>query len=108
MSALLVPVRNPRVAARVVDGRALIVVVDTKRLHTLNEVGTRVWELCDGRDLPAIAAVVAGEFEVEPATALRDVERFVAELEALGALERVQEQPGAVELPAGTAPGGLP
>jgi hypothetical protein len=87
MSALAAPRRNPRIAARVVDGKALIVVVDAKRLHTLNEVGTRVWQLCDGRSVRAIAEVLAAEFEVGLADAQRDVERFVAELERLGALE---------------------
>lgn len=81
------PRRNERVAARVVEGKALIVVIDQKQLHTLNEVGTRVWELCDGRSLDAIAAAIVHEFEVDEQTALRDVQRFVAELRALGALE---------------------
>jgi hypothetical protein len=87
MSALAGPRRNPRIAARVVDGKALIVVVDAKRLHTLNEVGTRVWELCDGRSVHAIAEVLVAEFAVGLADAQRDVARFVAELERLGALE---------------------
>ena len=91
MSALVVPRRNPRIAARVVDGKALIVVVDAKRLHTLNEVGTRVWELCDGRSVRAIAESVAEEFEVELEQALRDVERVADELARLGALEAPAE-----------------
>ena len=82
-----VPRRNQRVAARVVEGKALIVVIDEKRLHTLNEVGTRVWELCDGRSVDAIADAVVDEFEVDKATALADVERFVDELHKCGALE---------------------
>lgn len=81
-----VPRRRERIAARVVDGRALVVVLDEKALHTLNEVGTRVWELCDGRDVEAIAAALAEEFEVEPGTALADVRRFVGELCEHGAL----------------------
>lgn len=82
-----IPKKNERVAARVVEGKALIVVIDNKQLHTLNEVGTRVWELCDGRSLDAIAEAMVGEFEVDKPTAVRDVQRFVDELHALGALE---------------------
>ena len=52
-----IPHRAQRTAARVVEGRALVVVLDDQALHTLNEVGTRVWELCDGRDVAAIASV---------------------------------------------------
>jgi len=81
------PTRNPRIAARVVDGKVLIVVIDKKQLHTLNAVGTRIWELCDGRSVAAIADALVTEFEVDVATAMRDVQRFVAELGALGALE---------------------
>lgn len=81
------PTRNPRTAARVVDGKALIVVIDQRRLHTLNAVGTRVWELCDGRSVLAIADALAAEFEVDRDTALRDVQRFVEQLRELGALE---------------------
>lgn len=81
------PTRSPRTAARVIAGKALIVVIDHKKLHTLSAVGTRIWELCDGRSVTAIADAVVAEFEVDPATALRDVQRFVTELSALGALQ---------------------
>lgn len=87
-----VPRKNDRIAARVIDGRAVIVVLDRRHLHTLNEVGTRVFDLCDGR-LPvhAIAAQIGQEFEVEPEVALRDVQRFVHELSGAGALELTLE-----------------
>jgi hypothetical protein len=81
-----VPRRAERIAARVVDGRALIVVLDQKALHALNGVGTRVWELCDGRSIAAIADALAVEYEVGASTALADVQRFVGELCAKGAL----------------------
>jgi hypothetical protein len=82
-----VPRRAERIAARTLDGKALIVVLDQKRLHTLNPVGTRVWELCDGRSVAAIAATLAAEYDVSAAAALADVQRFVAELCDQGALE---------------------
>jgi hypothetical protein len=78
--------QHERIAARVVDGKALVVVLDDKQLHRLNGVGTRVWELCDGRSVQAIADVLAEEFEVEPERALSDVRAFVQELSGLGAL----------------------
>jgi GeoRSP system PqqD family protein len=81
------PRRNPRVAARVVDGKALIVVIDQRKLHTLNEVGTRVWELCDGRELSEIVRSVVDEFDVDEPSAERDVRAFVKQLSELGALE---------------------
>lgn len=81
-----IPRQAERIAARVIDGQALVVVLDDRRLHALNLVGSRVWELCDGRSVEAIATTLATEFEVEPEVALADVRRFVAELRAAGAL----------------------
>jgi hypothetical protein len=81
-----IPRRAERTAARVVAGRALVVVLDDRALHSLNEVGTRVWELCDGRTVAAIAETLANEFEVDAMTALADVRRFVGELHERGAL----------------------
>ncbi len=79
--------QSRRTAARTIEGRAVVIVIDEQKLHTLNGVGTRVWELADGRSVGAIADQIATEFEVDRAVALRDVGRFVGELEALGALE---------------------
>ena len=82
-----VPRHRERIAARVIDGKALIVILDEKQLHTHNSVRTRVWELCDGRSVEAIAGALVAEFEVEAGAALADVRRFVAELCERGALE---------------------
>ena len=86
IEAHTIPRRAERTAARVVDGRALVVVLDDHALHTLNEVGTRVWELCDGRNVGAIATAVAEEFEVDAPRALDDVRQFVERLLDCGAL----------------------
>lgn len=77
-SAVVVPC--PRIASRVIDGRAVVVVIDSRRLHTLNAVGTRVFELLDGRPLGEVAKVVHEEFDVSYEQALADVEAFAVEL----------------------------
>lgn len=79
--------KSPRIAARVVDGSALIVVIDTQMLHRLDEVGTRVWELCDGKSVAELADALVEHYEVERAQALDDVREFVSELRGIGALE---------------------
>jgi hypothetical protein len=49
--------------------------------HDLNEVGSRVWELCDGAHTEAdIALALVEEFEVDLATASRDAADFIDEL----------------------------
>ena len=74
-------------ASRVTRGEALVVLIEQRKLHRLNDVGTRVWELCDGRSLGAIVGTVVEEFEVEPAQAAREVQAFIEELLGLGALQ---------------------
>ena len=75
-----------RVAARVVGGKALVVVVDRGRLHTLNATGTFLWERCDGRTVGELADALVEAWPIDRARALADVGRFVEELAAAGAL----------------------
>jgi len=77
---------NPRVAARIVEGHALVVVLDQRQVHRLDEVGSRIWELCDGRTLGAICDQVVSEFEVTRDEALEDMLNFIQDLRDAGAL----------------------
>lgn len=73
--------QNPLAAWRVYDGEAVIVSPEDSTLHTLNEVGTLVWEAADGRtSLAAIAARICERYEVEAPAAERDVDAFVQAL----------------------------
>jgi hypothetical protein len=81
------PFRSERTAYRVVGGEALIMVVDRKELHRLNDVGSRVFELCDGKtSVDGIVEAIVREFVVDPPTARTDVEKFITELAATGAI----------------------
>jgi hypothetical protein len=87
LSASAVPSKVLRTASRVIDGEALVMVIDRRELHRLNAVGTRVLELCDGKNSVAmIAAAIQREFDVELDVAVEDVRRFLAELGDAGAL----------------------
>jgi hypothetical protein len=79
-------------ASRVTQGEALVVLAEQRQLHRLNAVGTRVWELCDGRPVGAIVEAIVDEFEVDGPHAHSDVLTFLEQLLALGAL-RVQVSP---------------
>lgn len=82
-----IPRKAQRIAARVVDGEALVMVIDRRELHRLSEVGTRVFELCDGvSTMDTIVAAIVREFEVEPEVARSDIEQFLTQLSAAGAL----------------------
>lgn len=81
-----IPVKNPRTAYRQVDGHGMLVVVDSRELHTLNEVAARVWALCDGRAVEAIVSEIVSEFEIDASTAGADVDVFLASLDRIGAV----------------------
>jgi coenzyme PQQ synthesis protein D (PqqD) len=75
------PEQNPKAAWRVYDGEAVIVSPADSTLHTLNAVGTVIWEAADGRTaMDAIVGRVCDAFEVDRATAARDTAAFVDSL----------------------------
>lgn len=74
-----------RTACRVIDGKAVVIAIDRNQVHVLNSVGTRVWELADGRPLHAIISEIVVEFEVDRERARLDVSAFAEQLIAIGA-----------------------
>ena len=101
-SALLC--QSERTACRVIDGKAVVITIDQNQLHVLNSVGTRVWELADGRSFGQIVAGIVEEFEVDAAQARLDVRCFVEQLLALGALQLRAGNPGLLSPTSGGAP----
>jgi hypothetical protein len=73
--------RSPKTAWRVIEGEAVILSLDTKAFRGLNPVGSRVWELIDGRrSVDEIVEVIVREFDVTRERAAGDVQAFVREL----------------------------
>jgi len=86
------PEQNPRAAWRVYEREAVIVSPEDSMLHTLNPVGTFIWEAADGRTgLEAIVGRVCEAFDVERATAARDATAFVEQLSQRGLLTILKE-----------------
>jgi hypothetical protein len=51
--------------------------------HLLDELGTRVWELCDGdRSVDQLIAAIGAETDQPPAAVAGDVREWIAELRA--------------------------
>jgi hypothetical protein len=72
------PVQNPANPARVIEGEAVVITPDDSQLHSLNEVGTFIWERSDGtRTVAQIVDEVCRSFEVEPEQAARDAAAFI-------------------------------
>jgi len=75
---------------RNISGETIIVPVeghvgDLDSIYTLNEVGSVIWELLDGRtSIEQIVAAVCSRYEVAPEEARRDVTELIDSLEKAG------------------------
>lgn len=70
--------KDPNVAFRTIEGKEVVIVPLTRKLQMLNEVGTRIWNLCNGRrTIGEIADIIVNEYDVDRKTALNDLKEFV-------------------------------
>ncbi len=73
--------KSPETASRVIDGEAVIITPQNNEVKVLNEVGSRIWELLDGRqNIRAVSSVISDEFDVSEDQAMEDTEEFINEL----------------------------
>ena len=86
--------RNPRVAARILDGEMMIMSGRDSTLFTLNRTATILWQAADGiTPLERIVEQrICSEYDVEAAQALQDAETLARELASHQILE-VSDQP---------------
>ena len=76
-----VPVQNDDMAWRIVDDECIIVDPQGSQATVLNPVGTRIWELADGkRTIASIVDQILIEYRVERPRAEADAREFVDEL----------------------------
>ena len=77
------------VAARALDGEAVLLDLASGTYFGLNEVGARVWELVEaGTTLGALRRALLDEFEVEERELTTDLARLLADLEQRGLVRR--------------------
>lgn len=70
-----------------IDGETVLLNIEGKELMGLNEVGAHIWDLADGsRSVGQIVESVASRFEISTGTATADVQAFLSDLIAAGAL----------------------
>src|SRR5574337_1294108 len=78
---------------RCITGETIIVPVrggacDLDSIYTVNEVGTRIWELIDGRTpVSRIIDAITNEYEITAEEAVQDTVDFLASLEAAGLIQ---------------------
>ena len=84
LSRATTPTRQPGVFAQHVkpnDPSLVLLNPDSGEYYTLEAVGTRVWQLCDGkRTIAEIATMIAQEFDESPEVIESDLIELVKEL----------------------------
>lgn len=79
------PEYDSRVAFRVIEGEAFIMTPHNGWLHSLNETGTRIWQLIEEkRSLKSILETICSEYDTDEDTAMKDLSAFIKELEEKG------------------------
>jgi len=81
--------RAPGVSSRVIEGRAVVVVMPRETLHSLNPSGTFLWEVIGdtGQTRDALRDHLSKRYQLDGGRAASDVDQFLSQLTELGALE---------------------
>ncbi len=88
-------VKDDSLVFRKIAGEFILVPIKKKAdevdsIYTMNEIGSRIWELIDGeKSLSEIKNVIIDEFEVSPEIAEKDLKDFINQLEHIGAIKEV-------------------
>jgi phage shock protein PspC (stress-responsive transcriptional regulator) len=69
--------RSPRVAFRRIGDSFVLVNIEDNRILRLNETGTEIWGLLDGRDVEGVAAGIAAAFDAPAGQVLEDTREFL-------------------------------
>ncbi len=79
------PIRKSNlVFNRLKDEMIILDFSSEKQFHQLNDVGARIWELCDGtNNYQQIEQVLCDEFDIDSNEASRDLRAFIDELQQL-------------------------
>lgn len=75
------PRPHPQTAGRVVDGEAVLILADASEIKVLNPVGSRIYQLADGRhSVTEIVDVIVREYAVTRSQAEADVAGFLEDM----------------------------
>lgn len=87
-------VKDDSIVSRLIEGETILVPIrqraaDLDSIYTLNKVGSRIWELIDGkRKVKDIKKAIVDEFNVDEAKAEADIQKFLTQLEKIGAIRK--------------------
>jgi coenzyme PQQ biosynthesis protein PqqD len=73
--------QGERILSQQASGTLILLHLDTGEYYALNDVGRRVWELCDGtRQVADVVALLCQEYDAPAETIAADVLALVQEL----------------------------
>ncbi len=79
---------SKEVLSRILDGEAVLLDLASGTYFGLNEVGSDIWEiLSSGVTVDEVVRRIVTQFEVDSATARRDLEELLSELTSRGLVE---------------------
>jgi len=79
---------SENIAWRIIDGQAYIVTVNDSKLHLLNEIGTRIWQLIERKiDFENLVKKLLSEYDVESEKLRADLKEFIEELKTKGLIK---------------------
>jgi len=79
---------NENIAWRIIDGQAYIVTVNDSKLHLLNEIGTRIWQLIERKiDFEELLKKLISEYDIELEKLRADLKEFIEELNSKGLIK---------------------
>lgn len=81
LTADKIPVRSTHLAYQMVEGEAVVLDIPSRILRGLNPVGSRIYQLIDGkRTLGEIVKAIQEEFACEEQKVFEDVKTFLEHL----------------------------
>lgn len=84
--------KNPDMVTRVIDDETILLPIyktseEINCIYTLNKVGSRLWELIDGkRTLGQIKKKVLEEFDTTPEEVDKEIQKFLKDLKEIKAV----------------------
>ncbi|MEO1367968.1 MAG: PqqD family protein [Acidobacteriota bacterium] len=86
--------RRRDVRYRIIDSEAVVLRQQAGETLVLNEVGSRILQLCDdGESFDGVVRSISQEFDVETPQAEADARQFISQLVDAGILEAHAETP---------------
>ena len=75
------PKQRERVLTQRIEAAVVLLDADSGKYYSLDEVGGRMWDLCDGtRTLRQLVAVIGEEYEASAEVVEADITELLAEL----------------------------